>query len=89
MKLLGEGILNPFHSYSFDASTSKRCPEPGEGLQISRRNAEMLCKGIPAIAGSTPSGAQLKYLCPNAHNMRAEGDVHTCRAVILLASGRW
>lgn len=49
LKLLGEGILNLFHSWLVDASTSKGCSEPGEGLKISKREPEVLHKGIPAI----------------------------------------
>lgn len=37
LELLGEGNLNPFHSYQYDASTSNRCPEPGEGSQVNRK----------------------------------------------------
>lgn len=46
-------------------------PEPGEGLQISKREPEVLCKGIPAIAASksAPAGAQLQRLRANARSM--------------------
>ena len=67
----GEGNLNPSHSYQFDASASNRCPEPGEGSQVSRRAPEEQHKGIPATPASKSAslGAQLKCLYANAHSM--------------------
>jgi len=35
--LLGEGNFNPPYCYQSDAGVSSRCPEPGEGSQVSRR----------------------------------------------------
>jgi len=50
--LPGDGNLNPFHSYQFDASASNRCAEPGEGSQVSRRTPEEQHRGIPAAPAS-------------------------------------
>jgi len=40
MKLLGEGNLNPSHSYQFDANARNRFPESGKASQVSRRAPE-------------------------------------------------
>lgn len=68
--LLREWNLNPCHSYLFDASTSNRCPEPGEDSQVIRRAHEEH-KVVPAIPAnkSASLGAQLTCLCENAHSM--------------------
>ena len=64
----GEGNLNPSHFYQFDASAINRCPEPGEGSQVSRRAPEERHKGIPA-SKSASLGAQLKCLYVNTCSM--------------------
>lgn len=72
LKFLRERILNLFHSYAFDASTSKGCPEPGEGLQISKREPEVLCKGIPAIpAGMLHQGPTSTPSCKSFSMIRS------------------
>ncbi|XP_010293539.1 PREDICTED: uncharacterized protein LOC104627127, partial [Phaethon lepturus] len=71
LKLPGKGNFNPPHSYQFDASARNRCPEPGEGTQVSMRAPEEQHKGIPATPASKSalSGAQLKCLCANTHSI--------------------
>ena len=71
LKLLREGNLNPSHFYQFDASASNRCPEPGEGSQVSRRTPEEQHKAIPATPASksASSGTQFKCLCADARGM--------------------
>lgn len=48
----GGGNLSPSHSYQFDASASNRCPDPGEGSQVSRRAPEEQHSGITATPAS-------------------------------------
>lgn len=69
--LPGEGNLSPPNSYQFDASASNRCPEPGEGSQVSERAHEEQHKGIAAAPASmsASSGAQLKCRYANTHTM--------------------
>ncbi|GAB0182153.1 hypothetical protein GRJ2_000680600 [Grus japonensis] len=76
-----EGNLNPSHSSQFDASASNRCPELGEGSQVSRRSPEVQHKGIPATppSNSASLGAQLKCLYANARTMgNKQEELETC-----------
>jgi len=61
-----------------NASASSRCPEPGEGSQVSRRAPEGRQEGTPA-SNSASSGAQLKCLYANACVMGNEQEeLETC-----------
>ncbi|GAB0181548.1 hypothetical protein GRJ2_000620100 [Grus japonensis] len=80
-QLPGEGILNPSNSYQFDVNAGNRCPELGKGSQVSRRAPEVQHKVIPATPAnqSASSGAQLKCLYANDHNMgNKEEELETC-----------
>ncbi|GAB0183743.1 hypothetical protein GRJ2_000839600 [Grus japonensis] len=77
LKLLGDNNLNQSHSYQFDASASNRCPEPGKRSQVSKRTPEVQPKGIPATK-SASSGAQLKCLYANTHDMGSKQELETC-----------
>ena len=67
--LLWEGNLNLSHCYQFGAGPSSTCPEPGGGLQVSKRAPERQEKGIRA-SKSALLGAQLKCLYGNTCSMR-------------------
>lgn len=43
------------HPFQFDARASMRCPEPGEGSQVTRRVPEGQHKGNPATPASKSS----------------------------------
>ena len=78
LEMLGEGNLNPSHSYQFDARASNRCPEPGEGTQVSRRAPEEQHKGTPA-SKTASSGAQLQCLYANTRSMgNKQEELETC-----------
>ncbi|GAB0186117.1 hypothetical protein GRJ2_001077000 [Grus japonensis] len=81
LKLLGEGNLNPSHSYQLFASASNRCPELGEGSQVITQAPEVQQKGIPATPASKSASlrAQLKCLYANAHSMgNKQEELETC-----------
>jgi len=48
--MVGEGSFNPSHSYRFDASPRSRCPEPGEGSQVSSRTPEGQQKELQPVS---------------------------------------
>lgn len=81
LKLPRDRNLSPSLSYQFDARASKRCPEPGEGMQVSRRAPEEQHNGIPATPSSKSgsSGAQLKFLYANACSIGSKHEeLETC-----------
>jgi len=74
----GEGNLGPSRCYQFDAGHSSRCPEPGQGSQVSRRAPEGQHKGTPASI-TAPWGAQLKCLNANECSMgNKQEELETC-----------
>lgn len=82
LKLAGEGNLSPPNSYQFDASASNRCPEPGEGSQVSGRAPEEQHKGIATAPASisASAGTQLKCCYASTHttgNKQEELEMYT------------
>jgi len=47
LTMAGERNLSPSHSYQFYVSASSRCPEPGEGSQVTGRAPDRQHRGTP------------------------------------------
>lgn len=51
-QLLGKRDLNPSSSTQFHVNISNKCPEPGEGSQVSSRALKEQHEGTPATPAS-------------------------------------
>jgi len=65
------------------AGVSNRCPEPGEGTQVTQRAPEEHHKVIPATPASKPSSTTAQFKCLYANtcsmgNKREELGMCTC-----------